>query len=278
MVIGVQKILVLTDLHLRSPGETIIGLDPFARLQVALDHALTHHGDAAALVVMGDLTHSGKATEYAQLVRALCDLPIPVIPMIGNHDARAGFRAAFPDAPHSAGGFVQAITDLLTHRLITLDTRSDLEGLRGHAGQFCATRQAFLRDALDGADGRIPLVFAHHPPMDIGLPGMDGIRILDGAEAMITLLASHPRAHLFCGHVHRTISGSTAGIPFTLFKSTCHQAPLDLRSHDSTISVDEPGAYGVLLLAPDGVIAHSEDVGLNAQVFTGSAALPDATP
>lgn len=271
-----DKVLVLTDLHIRSAGETIIGLDPLARLRAVLEHALLHHADAAAMVLMGDLTHSGKAEEYARLATALCDLPIPVIPMIGNHDARATFRDAFPDAP-DAGGFVQAITDIGTHRLITLDTRNGLTGHRGHAGEVCATRLAFLRDALEGAEGRVPLVFSHHPPMDIGLPGMDGIRILNGEADMLDLLAAH-RAHLFCGHVHRTISGSTGGVPFTLFKSTCHQAPLDLRSHDSTISVDEPGAYGVLLLAAEGVVAHSEDVGLNAQIFTGSDALPDAEP
>ncbi|PHQ85518.1 MAG: phosphodiesterase [Thalassobium sp.] len=271
-----HKVLVLTDLHIRSAGETIIGLDPLTRLRCALEHALARHADAAAMVLMGDLTHSGKASEYARLADALNDLPVPLIPMIGNHDVRAAFRDAFPTAP-DADGFVQAVTDIGTHRLITLDTRNGLMGHRAHAGQICATRLAFLREALVGANGRVPLVFSHHPPMDIGLPGMDGIRILSGETDMLALLATH-RAHLFCGHVHRTISGSTRGVPFTLFKSTCHQAPLDLRSHDSTISIDEPGAYGVLLLTDEGVVAHSEDVGLNGQIFTGPDALPDGEP
>ncbi len=271
-----HKVLVLTDLHIRSASETIIGLDPLARLRSVLDHALHDHGDAAALVLMGDLTHSGKASEYARLADVLRDVTVPVIPMIGNHDERAAFRVAFGDAP-DAGGFVQAVTDIGAHRLITLDTRNGLTGHRAHAGELCATRLAFLREALAGADGRVPLVFSHHPPMDIGLPGMDGIRILHGAADMLGLLAAH-RAHLFCGHVHRTISGNAGGVPFTLFKSTCHQAPLDLRSHDSTISVDEPGAYGLLLLAAGGVVAHSQDVGPDARVFTGADALPDSEP
>lgn len=63
-----------------------------------------------------------------------------------------------------------------------------------------------------------------------------------------------------------------------MFKSPCHQAPLDLIRADSSLSIDEPGAYGLLLLARDGVIAHSEDVGLNAPVHSGAAALPDPKP
>ena len=118
------------------------------------------------------------------------------------------------------------------------------------------------------------MVFAHHPPYPVGLPGMDAIPLVNGAE-VLDLLALYPGSHLFCGHVHRTISGCTRGVPWTMFKSPCHQAPLDLVSHDSSLSVDEPGAYGVLLLTPDGVIAHSEDVGLSGTIGTdGWSATP----
>lgn len=251
------KLLVLTDLHLRERGETIIGLDPAARLRAVLDHALDHHGDADAMVLTGDLTHTGKGAEYAVLRHMLAEVPLPVLPMIGNHDRRAVFCAAFPDAPLSDGGFVQQIRDLDGHRIITLDSNDGPFG--HHAGRLCDQRMAYLRHALEEAGGRVPLVFIHHPPMDVGLPGMDAIKLENGAE-MLALLAAHPKAALFCGHVHRTISGSAGGVPFTLFKSPCHQAPLDLETADSSLSIDEPGAYGLLLLTPEGVVAHSQDV------------------
>jgi 3',5'-cyclic AMP phosphodiesterase CpdA len=249
----------MTDIHILPEGETIIGLDPFARFRATLDHALIRHPDAAALILMGDLTHHGRPEEYTRFASALDGLEIPIIPMLGNHDRREAYLAAFPDAPQTADGHVQSVRDLDRHRIITLDTLDGPPYPSGHhAGRLCTARMAWLGEALDGADGRMPLVFAHHPPHAIGIPGMDMIPLADGGP-VLALLARHG-AHLFCGHVHRTISGSQAGVPWTMFKSTCHQGPLDLLTPNSSLSIDEPAAYGVLLLTEGGVIAHSEDV------------------
>ncbi len=266
-----RKLIVMTDIHIVEAGQTIIGLDPLARFQTALTEALRDHPDAAALILMGDLTHHGRPDQYDRLATALAGLPIPLIPMIGNHDRRDAFLAAFPDAPQTPQGHVQAIRDIDRHRVITLDT---LDGPPypnwRHSGRLCADRMAWLRDALDGSAGRIPLVFGHHPPYLTGIAGMDLIPLVDGAD-LLDLLAGYAGAHYFCGHVHRTISGSTRGVPWTMFKSTCHQGALDLVTLDPSLSVDEPGAYGVLLLAPDGVIAHSQDVGIGGEVISEHA-------
>lgn len=267
-----DKVLVLTDLHLRAGGKTIIGLDPVARLRMTLDAALTDHGDSKALILMGDLTHSGRDEEYDLLRAALRDCPVPVTFMLGNHDQRAPFVAAFPQTPLTPQGHVQRMIDLPYHRIITLDTHHPAARPE-HSGTLCADRLAWLDQALDGAGGRMPLVFAHHPPHANGLPGMDAIALTNGEDLLERLRASG--AHLFCGHIHRTISGQASGVPFTMFKSTCHQAPLDLEAADSTLSIDEPAAYGLLLLPKGGVIAHSQDVGLDGVSISGSDALPD---
>lgn len=266
------KVLVLTDLHLREAGKTIIGLDPQARLKEAYEAAITAHPDAVALILMGDLTHSGKTEEYEILRDLMADCPITVTYMLGNHDHRGTFREVFPDEPVTPEGHVQNVIDLPDHRLITLDTYED-NPTPVHSGHLCTDRLDWLRAALIGAEGRMPLVFTHHPPHKVGLPGMDMIRI-DNGEALIAALQG-TSAHLFCGHVHRTISGQAGGVPFTMFKSPCHQAPLDLEDPDSTLSTAEPGAYGLLLLSPDGVVAHSEDVGLNMTAISGADALPE---
>jgi Icc protein len=267
-----DKILVLTDLHLRGAGKTIIGLDPTARLQQTLDAALNDHPDAKALILMGDLTHSGRLEEYDILRDMLRDCPVPVTYMLGNHDQRAPFRAAFPAALVTPQGHVQRIIDLAHHRIITLDTH-DAAANPAHSGLLCADRLAWLDAALAGSHGRMALVFAHHPPHAVGLPGMDAIALKNGDD-LLDRLRTTP-AHLFCGHIHRTISGQARGVAFTMFKSTCHQAPLDLIRPDSTLSVAEPAAYGLLLLSEGGVIAHSEDIGLNLTPCSGSDALPE---
>jgi Icc protein len=267
-----DKILVLTDLHLRGAGKTIIGLDPTARLQQSLDTALRDHPDAKALILMGDLTHSGRADEYDILRNTLKNCPVPVTYMLGNHDQRAGFRAAFPAAPVTPQGHMQHVIDLPHHRIITLDTH-DAVANPAHSGLLCADRLAWLDAALAGSGARMALVFAHHPPHAVGLPGMDAIALRNGND-LLDRLRTTP-AHLFCGHVHRTISGQARGVAFTMFKSTCHQAPLDLIRADSTLSIAEPAAYGLLLLTEAGVIAHSEDVGLNLTPRSGSDALTE---
>ena len=261
-----DKLLVMTDLHLTAKGERIIGHDPGVRLNRALAAVMVAHPDAKALILMGDLTHHGTPDEYAVLRSCLTEVNIPIIPMIGNHDRRAAFLDAFPDAHQTAQGHVQAILDLPHHRIITLDTLNGPPYPKGHhAGLLDGDRIAWLKTALDGARGRMPLVFAHHPPYDTGIIGMDLIKLVNGAE-LLGQLSEYSGCHLFCGHIHRTISGSTQGVPWTMFKSTCHQGVLDLDTPDSTLSVDEPCAYGVLLLPRGGVIAHSEDVGHGAAI------------
>lgn len=268
------KVIVMTDIHLRAAGKTIIGLDPIARFTAALDHALAGHSDAAALILMGDLTHSGLPAEYDALKDCLSNCPVPVIFMLGNHDQRPAFLDCFPDVPLTKAGHVQQVLDFPMHRIITLDTHDPMASPK-HSGHLCADRLAWLREALNAADGRIPLVFAHHPPHAIGLPGMDAIRLREGEPVLDILRGTG--AHLLCGHVHRTLSGQAMGVPFTMFKSPCHQAPLDLISDDSTLSIAEPGAFGLLLLTPGGIIAHSEDLGLNLGPISGADALPEAT-
>ena len=260
------KIIVITDIHITSAGDTIIGLDPVVRFQSVLDAALTDHPDARMLILMGDLTHHGTVDQYERLHGALKDCPIPVIPMLGNHDRRDAFYAVFAEAPKDGGSFAQHFVDLDYHRIITVDTLDGPPYPKGHhAGRMCADRTAWLQDRLDETGGLIALVFSHHPPFDTGIVGMDAIKLADG-DQVLDMLGAHPRAHLFCGHIHRTISGSLRGVPWTMFKSPCHQGLLDLTNPDSSLSIDEPGAYGLLLLTPDGVIAHSQDVGLNRAI------------
>lgn len=266
------KVLALADLHLLAGSERIIGLDPWARFETVLSRALSDHPDAALLVLIGDLAHHGEALVYRRLADRLARVPVPVLPMLGNHDRREPFREAFPDAPVSPGGFVQAARDAGPARILTLDTLDGPPYPRGHhAGRLCGTRLDWLDRELDASANRPVVVFLHHPPFPVGLPGMDRIALAEPAP-LLDRLRRHGRAHLVAGHIHRTISGSTAGVPWTILKSPCHQAPLDLNTPDASLSIDEPGAYGLLLLSSDGVVVHSEDATLSRSVPRRDAA------
>lgn len=259
-----SKILIFTDIHITPDGQTIIGLDPAQRFAEGLAHAARMHPDADRLIVMGDLTHYGSASEYARLAPLLDGLPWPVTLMLGNHDRRDRFCAAFPQASVDENGFVQSVIDLPEARLITLDSLQPT-ALPPHTGSLCADRMAWLRGALDDADGRPCLVFIHHPPVRTGFTGMDEIGLSNAAE-LRAMLKDSPTAHVFAGHIHRTIHISMDGLPVSIFKSPTHQMPMMLGADGSGHSSDEPGAYGIVLLQDDSVIVHFEDFTLTERV------------
>lgn len=256
-----RKILVFTDIHFLEAGERIGHLDPRARFQDGLAHARTHHPDAERIVICGDLVHHGRPAQYEVLRGALAGCPLPVHLMIGNHDRRAAFNAGFPGAPVTDGGHVQQVVDTGAYRLILLDT-ADEEAEVAHSGRLCAARLDWLRGALAGAGPRRVIVFAHHPPMDVGFDAMDRIGLTNKQE-LLDILGQHRNVcQIIGGHVHRTIFAAPTGIPCALFKSTCHQSPFLTPEMDEHTSIDEPGAYGILLLTDAGVVVHSEDFGV----------------
>lgn len=250
------KLLCFTDLHVKGEGETILGIDPLARFEDALSHALAHHPDAERVILMGDLVNSGKPEEYARLAPVLARCPLPVTLMPGNHDDRAAMAEVL-GAERDRNGFLQSWFETETHRVICLDTVFGERFLSFAAlGQLCEKRLAWLARALETE--KPVLLVAHHPPMRVGFPGMDEIRLRDD-EALARVIAGTTVQHILCGHLHRTVSGHWRGIGFTVFKSTCHQMPLALESKGLSLSTDEPGAYGIVLLGEEGIVVHSED-------------------
>ena len=255
------RLIVFTDLHLLAEGGRIIGIDPAARLRNAVQHVNRHHAGAARVICTGDLAHRGEHDAYRLLKSILGELRVPYSLLVGNHDRREEFVTVFADHPRDEHGFVQQAIDVPQGRLLLLDTLDapPYEFPRSYSGLLCARRMAWLDRQLTDAAGRPVYVFMHHPPHPVGFPGMDSIRLRDG-DGFYALLERHGNVrHLFAGHVHRTIGGSHRGIPFSVFKSPAHQQPMTFESSDHSASVDEPGAYGIVFLGPDGVLVHTED-------------------
>ncbi|MEL7257839.1 MAG: phosphodiesterase [Pseudomonadota bacterium] len=258
-----KKLLVFTDIHIVPQGETIIGLDPLERFSQGLQHALNNHPDAERIVITGDLTHHGTHDEYMLLHETLSDCPLPLSMTLGNHDRRAAFLEVFQDVSVTDAGFVQESVDLDETRLILLDTLDeDADNL--HGGLLCEDRLNWMDQAIASADGRNVILGLHHPPVLTGFPGMDSIGLANRSELALRLGRHDNVVQILAGHIHRTIQGSLAvhearNIPVFMFKSPCHQMPMHLSTEDHHISVDEPGAYGIVLNTDDGILVHTED-------------------
>ncbi len=250
------KLIHLTDPHLMPPGEALYGLDPEARLTAAISHISAFHGDADCLVLTGDLTHWGDAAAYSILKRELARLPFPAYPLIGNHDQRPAFLAAFPETGTDPNGFVQYRVDTAAGRFLMLDTVQ--EGT--HAGWYDAERQAWLKAELNAAaaEDQPVYLFAHHPPFQIHIRMMDMIRLVQWRE--VAALLTETRAdirHYFFGHVHRPISGCWRGIPFSTLYGTNHQVALDLGPAEHTHKTHEAPSYNVALLSDELTVIHT---------------------
>ena len=236
----------LSDLHIREGGAEAYGVvDTRAALAAAVDHVNALKQRPAGVVVSGDLGDLGTAAEYAIVRGELDRLAMPYHPIPGNHDGDA-FWDVFADrmeAPVRDVGHVARIGGV---RAILLDTRVP-DALHG---RLDARRAAWLAERLaeSEAESETPtLLVLHHPPIDTGIGHMDAIG-LEGRERLAPILR-RGRAPLaiLCGHIHRTIVSSLAGVPVLVAPSCAHAVALDLA----------PDAPSRFRLEPPGVLVHA---------------------
>lgn len=252
-----MKWIHLTDTHLVRSGERLYGLDPQERLDACVADINRHHADAELVVITGDLTHYGDAQAFDALRQSLERLVPPLRVLPGNHDTRDMLRSAFPSMPFDGvGDALQGMLDTDEARLLFLDTTQP----GTHAGWYDEARQEWLSARLRESQGRDCFLFMHHPPFPVGIPSMDRIGMVQ-AEAFFGALApwrSQVR-HIFFGHVHRPISGSWRGMPFSTLRATSHQVALDFEEPLAVPGSHEPPAYAVVLVNADQVIVHTHD-------------------
>jgi len=249
-----------TDMHLKPQGTLTFGaVDTAAHLARCVAHvnALTPRPDA--VLVTGDLTNDAEPEAYALLRDLLAPLPMPVYLIPGNHDDRAGLRAAFPDHAYLPDGdFLHYAVENHAVRLIGLDTIVPGEA----GGEMCDARIAWLAETLAAAPERPTVVFMHHPPFPTGIAFMDAMG-LDGRDAMAAVVRRHGQVErVLCGHLHRPIQVRWAGTIAATAPATAHQVDLALSDDAPAHWVMEPPAVQLHLWRPEtGVISHTSYIG-----------------
>ena len=257
-----MKFIHLTDTHVIGDG-LLYRQDPCERLGQAVQSINTEHGDAAFVIVTGDMTHWGDPAAYARFAGQITKLKMPVHLMVGNHDDTPSLMQTFPDVQRDAHGFVQNAFETPFGRFLLLDTKA--EGT--HAGAYCEARRAWLVHQLK-VPGPVFLLM-HHPPFKVGIKAMDAIMMQD-AEPFHEVIAPHKARirHLFFGHVHRAIWGNWRGISYSCMRGLNHQVALDLDAPAGRIHGNfESPAYGVVLLDQDQLTVHMHDFNDRTQRF-----------
>jgi len=251
----------LTDTHIKPAGEAAYGkVDTAAFLRRAVAHINDLRPTVAAVFVTGDLADRGLDTEYDLLAEILSGLAAPVYLAAGNHDRRAGIRAAFPghDYLTGDGDFIHYVADLGGLRAVVMD--SSVSGKP--YGQFCAARLDWLDRTLAQAPDQLTMVFQHHPPFETGIRHMD-VQNLQVPEAYLAVLARHPQvAHVACGHVHRASETTLQGIAMSIAPSPAHAVTLDLDPNGPPSFTMEPPLLRLFHVVPGGgVVSHLSPVG-----------------
>ena len=251
------KIVWITDLHMRSPG------DPAAaamreRLDRVLAHAFARHADAALCVITGDIAHTGEAGQYEAFGDAIRACPVPWRVLPGNHDDRARLAATANLPLCGPAQTLRGATDLGGYRLLFIDTQLTGED----AGMVRPADLEWLREELAGTPDPA-LLFMHHQPGRVFIPSSDTIGLVDGA-AFEDVLARHRDriAHIFFGHCHLPVSGSVGGIactglPATAVQQTANFADLAFIADDGA-----PPCYGVILADGANLACHTIPVRL----------------
>tara|TARA_B100001057_G_scaffold370708_1_gene374692 strand:+ start:2394 stop:3200 length:807 start_codon:yes stop_codon:yes gene_type:complete len=251
-----MKIIQITDPHLVPHKREMHGVNPFDRLSACIKDIELNHQDAKLCVISGDLSHKGQIESYKALGEILKGLSIPYRLMVGNHDIRKNLLSVFPDTPIDPNGFIQSCLDLGIGRFIFLDTVAEGEKF----GCFCEDRAKWLADLLLTNRERPVYLFLHHPPLEIGLPNMDRMRLIYGDELLArTLEPCKNVKHMFFGHVHRPTAGNWNGISFSSIRGTAHQVALKMTQTPILVRSHEPPAYGIIYINKHSSIVHFHD-------------------
>ena len=98
----VMRFVQVTDTHVVPRGESVLGLDPVARLEACIADINRNRSDASFCIFTGDLTDRGETEGYRELRECLASLELPYHLMVGNHDRRDQIEPAHPEYAEEA--------------------------------------------------------------------------------------------------------------------------------------------------------------------------------
>lgn len=255
-----MRILQLSDPHIRVPGNPLSGRVetlPYFERAIAAVEQFRPRPDV--VLVTGDIVDLMSAEEYAFARQALEKLSLPTFVLPGNHDERAGMRAAL-------GRYLGQVLnpDCLAYpidqfevRILMLDSVIPMSG-QGRLGE---EQLGWLEGTLASQPDRPTLIALHHPPFDVGIGFMEKYGLLD-RDRLHAAIAPHAQViGVVAGHIHRTIVGRVGSKVGMVAPSTAHQVPLDLSPDGPESFVFEPP--GCLLHEWDGRVLRSHHVYLD---------------
>ena len=200
-----NRVALLSDTHIPTdPAKPYGQVNRVENLAKALSQVIALDPRPANVIVSGDCAlKEGLPAAYAvlkQLLEPVRKAGIAIHLCLGNHDHRANFCAAFPDAKPSGSPLVAdkhvAIVETPRADFLLLDS---LEKVNKTPGLLGMAQLKWLGRTLDARKGKPALTVAHHDP-NFGKRKSG----LTDTEALFALLKARRRAAAYVyGHSHR---------------------------------------------------------------------------
>lgn len=195
---------LFSDTHIAADrARTARGINMADHLKAVCREVLELPSRPAGVIVSGDCAfNSGETEDYAtfmELLRPLREDGLPVSLTIGNHDNRAHFWSALPDAEPSKRPLADhnvAVIKTARANWFVLDSLEKTLVTHGVLGE---TQLAWLAQELDRHADKPAIVVVHHQPTLIG--PADGA-LQDTGKLMGILRPRKQVKAYFFGHTH----------------------------------------------------------------------------
>lgn len=242
-----MKIIQLTDLHLtESIDKLLYGLNPYSRLELALQSILKSHSDAGFIVITGDLADDASPKVYELLFDIIKNYKIPIYPMMGNHDDREAFKKHFLE--FSKSNFIQYEQKIDNRVHIFLDTLVQGDS----CGKLCPSRITWLKDTLDRYSQYSIYLYMHHHPIESGLYEMDNDSNFRSSDEFWNLLKNYTNIkHISFGHLHRIMHSTKHSISMHSTRSTTFQVAYQVDNKAEFLTNEENPTYAILDIQDD---------------------------
>lgn len=254
----------ISDFHVfaDTPETSLVRLDAADAARKVVAHIAAHQPKIDAVFFTGDLADGGSSADYALLKDILSPFDVPIFAVPGNHDNRAGFRAAFSGVlPFSDGPYLNYEARIGDLRVLALDT---LVAGQIH-GALDRSQIDWLADKLSSSLKTPTVIAMHHPPFPSGVPTLDSMALTHGRDKLGELVAAYDAPlYIVAGHIHRPFQAVWNGAFCQVGGGPSFQHALDLRPEaPEPGSINEPYAYFILRFDAQGTVTvHKRYVSL----------------